>query len=325
MSEFRISRRRFGIGLGAAALIGPAIAASAQAAPDLSGVTLRVGDQTGATRAKLEAAGLLNDLPYQLEWSVYAAAVNLHEALKAGATDIGSSSDAPAVSAIAGGSKIKVVGAWSNEGRGTLLLVQKDSAIQSLEDLRGKVISPTTRGSVAHFLVVNALKRANIPESEVKLAFLTPTDAAAAFQSGDIDAWGTWGIFAARTVGTLGARTLATGENGLTTGLNLYSATDATLEDPGKVAAASDFLRRWDQGFDWTRANEEAWVDYYAAFSKQDRDLSRKLYADDAAYRKLPTDAALGAQLQQTFDTWKQAGVLSGDLDLAGYVREGLI
>ncbi len=99
-----ISRRLFSSLLGGLAVLGITGIAAAHAAEDLSKVTLRVGDQTGATRAKLEAAGLLNDVPYKIEWSVFPAAVNLHEALKADAVDIGQAADSPTVSAIAGGS-----------------------------------------------------------------------------------------------------------------------------------------------------------------------------------------------------------------------------
>jgi len=157
------------------------LSAHAQAGPDLRKVTLRVGDQTGASQGLLRAAGLLDNLPYQIEWSNYAAAVNLHEALKADATDIGSANDSPTVSAIAGGSRILAVASWTNGGKGTSLLVRKNSDIKTVADLRGKTISPTTRGSVAHFTTVGILKEAGIPLEEVKLAFLSPTDASAAF------------------------------------------------------------------------------------------------------------------------------------------------
>ena len=56
----------------------------------------------------------------------------------------------------------------------------ENSTIGKLEDLRGKTISPSTRGSVAHYLVLGALKKAGISPDEVKLAFLMPTDASAA-------------------------------------------------------------------------------------------------------------------------------------------------
>ena len=190
-----ISRRLFSSLLGGLAVLGITGIAAAHAAEDLSKVTLRVGDQTGATRAKLEAAGLLNDVPYKIEWSVFPAAVNLHEALKADAVDIGQAADSPTVSAIAGGSKIKVVANFSNGGLGSSILVPAGSPIKSLADLKGKTISPTTRGSVAHYLTLGALKKAGLTANDVKLAFLTPADASAAFQAGSIDAWGTWGVY----------------------------------------------------------------------------------------------------------------------------------
>jgi hypothetical protein len=86
---------RFSLLAGAAAHRGPATPVPCRGGPDLSKVTLRIGDQTGATRSKLQAAGLLKDVPYNIDWSVHAAAVNLHEALKADAIDIGSANDSP--------------------------------------------------------------------------------------------------------------------------------------------------------------------------------------------------------------------------------------
>jgi sulfonate transport system substrate-binding protein len=298
-------------------------APSVFAAEDLSKVVLRVGDQTGATKAKFEAAGLLADIPYQIEWSVYPAAVNLHEALKADAIDIGQAADSPTVSAIAGGSRIKVVANYSNGGLGSSLIVPAGSPIKTIEDLKGKTISPTTRGSVAHYLVLGVLKKAGLSQDDVKLAFLNPSDASAAFQAGSIDAWGTWGIYKARSIGALKATVLIDGP-GINTGNFVLSATDNALSDPGKVAAIADFSDRIERAFDWSKQNKDAYLDFYAAFTKQDKATVAGLYPDEAAYVRQPIDDAFAASLQNVFDTWKEAGVLSGDLKLADYVYRGL-
>jgi len=319
-----ISRRMFGFFLGGLAAVGSLAAAlPAVAAEDLSKVVLRVGDQTGATKAKFEAAGLLADIPYQIEWSVYPAAVNLHEALKADAIDIGQAADSPTVSAIAGGSKIKVVANYSNGGLGSSLIIPAGSPIKTIEDLKGKTISPTTRGSVAHYLVLGVLKKAGLSQDDVKLAFLNPSDASAAFQAGSIDAWGTWGIYKARSIGALKATVLIDGP-GINTGNFVLSATDNALADTGKVAAIADFSDRVERAFDWSKKNKDAYLDFYAAFTKQDKATVEGLYPDEAAYVRLPTDDAFAASLQKVFDTWKEAGVLSGDLKLADYVYRGL-
>ncbi|KFI28369.1 aliphatic sulfonate ABC transporter substrate-binding protein [Haematobacter massiliensis] len=313
-----ITRRAFG------AIAALALLAAPLAAQDLKGVTLRVADQVGESRARLQAAGLLDDVPYTIEWSVYPAAVNLHEALKAGAADVGMSADSPAVAAIAGGSKIRIAGVFNNGGLGSAIIVPKDSGIRTLADLKGKTISPTTRGSVAHYLVLGALKQAGIDPSEVKLAFLTPSDAAAAFQSGGIDAWGTWGVYKARSTGVLGAQTLFDGK-GVNTGNAVYAVTDEALADPAKRAAISDYLARIERSYDWARSDREAFLTFYQQFSKQDRATVEPLYEEQTAYVRKPVDDALAAQLQQVFATWVEAGVLKGDLDLSAYVYHDLL
>lgn len=315
----KISRRGFGALLTATAL-SLAVPAFAQ---DLSGVTLRIGDQVGEQRARLEAAGLLDDIPYAIDWSVYPAAVNLHEALKAEAIDIGMSSDSPAVSAIAGGSKVKIAAAFTNGGLGTSIILPKGSPIKTLADLRGKTISPTTRGSIAHFVTLGALKQAGIDPSEVTLAFLAPTDASAAFQSGGIDAWTTWGIYKARSIGVLGATELFDGQ-GVNTGTIVWAATDTALADKAKVAAIEDYLERIEKAYAWAQDNREDFLSFYEGFTRQDRATVEPMYAEQSEYRRVPVDDALVASLQNVFDTWVEAGVLTGSLDLSQHVYRDL-
>lgn len=299
------------------------LSAHAQAGRDLRKVTLRVGDQTGASQGLLRAAGLLDNLPYQIEWSNYAAAVNLHEALKADATDIGSANDSPTVSAIAGGSRILAVASWTNGGKGTSLLVRKNSDIKTVADLRGKTISPTTRGSVAHFTTVGILKEAGIPLEEVKLAFLSPTDASAAFGAGSIDAWAIWGIFRARTVGALGARVLHDGV-GINSGQSVLSATRSAVADPGKRAAIAHFAQLTDKAYAWARANPDAYIAWYAAFSKQDKSVVASLHEENSAYKRVPVDDTFVARLQRTHAVWLDTGVLRGPIDFNQYVYRDL-
>ena len=295
----------------------------AQATPDLGKVTLRVGDQTGASQGLLRAAGLLEHVPYKIEWSNYPAAVNLHEALKADATDIGSANDSPTVNAIAGGSRIVAVASWTNGGQGTSLLVRKNSTIRSVADLRGKTISPTTRGSVAHFTLVGVLKEAGIGLDEVKLAFLSPTDASAAFVSGNIDAWAIWGIFRARTVGTLGAQTLHNGV-GINSGQSVLSATRSAVADAGKRAAIAHYAQLVDKSYAWARANRDAYIDWYAAFSKQDKTTVASLFDENSQYRRVPVDDAFINRLQRTHAVWVEAGLLRGSIDFNQYVDRSL-
>lgn len=280
---------------------------------------LRVGDQTGETESRLRAAGLLDDLPYEIEWARFPAAANLHEALRADAVDIGSAADSPTVAAIAGGSQIKAVAAWNNGGKGTYVLVPKDSPIRTLADLKGKRISPSTRGSVAHYLVLGALQQAGLRESDATLNYLAPTDASSAFSTGNIDAWATWGVYAARTRGELGARVLTDGA-GINSGLSVLSATDKSLTDPAKRQAIADFADRVDRSYTWAQQNPAAFDEWYSDFARQPREIAAQIRQEQTAYRRIPLDDAFAAQLQNTFNTWTRAGVLQGDEDLKTFV-----
>ncbi|GAB3474138.1 ABC transporter substrate-binding protein [Nocardiopsis coralliicola] len=283
--------------------------AGAEPADDISEVTLRVGDQTGATKALLEEAGLLDDVPYTIEWSEYAAAVNLHEALKAGAIDVGGAADAPTVSAIAGGSDIQVYAAWSNDGKGTALVVPEDSGAEELADLQGAEVSPTTRGSIAHFLLLRALEEEGLDFGAVEPTFLAPVDASTAFSAGSVDAWATWGVYLERARGELGARTLVDGE-GLLPGYNVLSATDEALADPATAEALADYADRVDAGYAWGRENPGEYAEFYADFAGQPVEIAEQVADSNTSYERIPVDAELGERLQETYTTWIQGGVL---------------
>ena len=72
---------------------------------------LRVGDQKGNSQAVMEAAGVLKDVPYKIEWKEFPAAAPLLEALGAGAIETGVVGDAPFTFAAAANVSVKAIGA----------------------------------------------------------------------------------------------------------------------------------------------------------------------------------------------------------------------
>ena len=120
--------------------------------------TLRVGDQKGNAQAVMEAAGVLKDVPYRIEWKEFAAAAPLLEAIGAGAIDTGLVGDAPFTFAAAANVPVKAITAIRQSGDGLAILVPETSAIKSFDDLKGKKIA-TGRGSVGHQLILAALER----------------------------------------------------------------------------------------------------------------------------------------------------------------------
>src|SRR5438093_1286609 len=122
------------LALAAGLLLGLAVHASAQSA-------LRVGDQKGNSQAVMEAAGVLKDVPYQIEWKEFQAAAPLLEALGAGAIETGLVGDAPFTFAAAANVPVKAIAAIRQSRDGLAVLVPKDSPIRNFEDLKGKKIA----------------------------------------------------------------------------------------------------------------------------------------------------------------------------------------
>src|SRR6201987_6464462 len=84
--------------------------------------TLRVGDQKGNSQAVMEAAGVLKDVPYKIEWKEFPAAAPLLEALGAGAIETGIVGDAPFTFAAAANVPVKAIGAVRHSREGLSIL-----------------------------------------------------------------------------------------------------------------------------------------------------------------------------------------------------------
>ncbi|HEX7986715.1 MAG TPA: ABC transporter substrate-binding protein, partial [Duganella sp.] len=63
---------------------------------DLSKVTVVLGDQVKLLRTKAEAAGVLADVPYKIQWASFQGAAPLFEAVVSGDVDTAMAADTPA-------------------------------------------------------------------------------------------------------------------------------------------------------------------------------------------------------------------------------------
>lgn len=238
-----------------------ALFVAASLGPASAQTVLRVGDQKGGSRALMEAAGALADLPYRLEWSEFPAAAPLLEALNAGAIDTGIAGDAPFTFAAAAGAPIKAIFAIRQNQAGLAVLVKPDSPAREFADLRGKRIA-TGRGSIGHQLLLAALEQAKLKPEDVKLGFLLPADARVALITGSIDAWATWEPYTSQLETSGAARVIKDGR-GITPGLSFQpTRVDAIAT---KRAALEDFVRRLAKARVWGTARPEAFA---ASWSK---------------------------------------------------------
>jgi sulfonate transport system substrate-binding protein len=300
---------------------GGAASASASAPPapvDLSKVTVVLGDQVKLLRTKAEAAGVLNDVPYKIQWASFQGAAPLFEAVVSGDVDTAMAADTPALAAAAGGARVKVVAASVSSPTGVAILVPAGSPIKSVADLKGRnVIVSSARGSVAHYLLFGALREAGLKPEEVTTGFLLPSDAAVAFSSGKIEAWATFGTYQANAE-IHGARVLRDGV-GINSGIGVIAASDAALADPGKRAALADVLRRLALSNTWANAHPKEYAEVFQRLTGLPADVV-KLVVDRDRPQLRPVDQQIVTQLQQVADTFFEAKLFPRRVDASQLV-----
>ncbi|MBW8814281.1 MAG: ABC transporter substrate-binding protein [Caulobacterales bacterium] len=275
---------------------------------------LKVGSQKGGTKALVLASGVLEGAPYKVEWSEFPAAQHLLEAIGAGAVDLGAVGDAPFLFAYASGSKVRAVHASKGvgEGAGTALLVGKDSPIRTVAELRGRKVA-TGRGSIGHYLLLALLEGAGLKAVDVETVFLSPGDAKAAFSSGAVDAWVTWGSYIFIATRREGARILADGR-GVLNGVGFEVAGIASIA--AKRPQIADFLHRLSRAQRWSGDHQDAYAKVLAKETGLDEEIARLTVALN---RGIPTpiDATVVAQEQKVLDRFRAAGAITSNPDLA--------
>lgn len=304
--------RRHLLRLTAALALGSGLAACGRQASGAS--VLKVGSQKGGTKALVLASGVLDGAPYRVEWSEFPAAQHLLEALGAGAVDLGAVGDAPFLFAFAGGAKIKAVQVARASGGGgsTAILVRGDSPLRTAAGLKGKRVA-TGRGSIGHFLLLKVLEREGLKPTDVELVFLSPGDAKAAFSSGAIDAWVTWGSYVALAQQHDRARVLADGK-GLLSGYGFDIASERAIA--GKRAELEDFLKRLAAAKRWVGDHRDEYAKVLAKETGLDLAIATYTVANTRG-EPVPIDQTVIDEERRVLEVFQAAGAITGKPDLA--------
>ena len=125
-----------------------------------------------------------------VKWVEFSSGPPMMEAMNVGSIDYGAVGDAPPVFAQAAGANI-VYAAGQPITNGQGILVQANSPIRSIADLKGKRVG-FTKGSSAHNIIVQVLEKAGLGYGDITPVYLTPPDAGPAFANGSIEAWSIW-------------------------------------------------------------------------------------------------------------------------------------
>ncbi|WP_410574602.1 ABC transporter substrate-binding protein [Amycolatopsis sp. cmx-4-61] len=296
---------------------GPAAVPAAVGNADLAKVTLKVGDQKGGVKSLLTAANLLQGTPYRIEWATFTSGPPLLEAASAGAIDTGRVGNTPPIFAAAAKARIKVISVSRSNVEREAVLVPPDSPLQNVAALKGRTIG-VAKGTSAHGQLLNTLHNNGLSTRDVKLSFLQPSEAYAAFTQHTIDAWAIWDPYTAQAQLEAHARVLADGR-GASNGLGFLTASTAALGDPGKNSALRDFAVRVVKAQKWADTHREAWAQAWAKETGLKLEVAQKAVA---AGRDVPIvlDDTVVAAEQQLADAFTEEKTLPGKVDFAAFV-----
>jgi sulfonate transport system substrate-binding protein len=303
----------------AAAVLALALAACQGKSPDQPAV-LKIASQKGGTKSLMLASHALEGAPYKVEWSEFPSAQALLEALGAGAVDVGAVGDAPFVFAYAAGAPIRAVLATRTSGAGesTAILVKAGSPIRNPADLKGKRIA-TGRGSIGHYLLLRVLEKAGLSPRDVTVIYLNPGDCRAAFSSGAVDAWATWGSYVGLAQLHDQTRIVADGQ-GLLSGIAFEAATNAAIA--GKRAQLADFLARLAKAARWEAGHQAGYAAVLAKETGLPEDVA--LYTVSRV-RGTPVamDETIVAEERDTTNRFLRAGVITRAPNIKGAFDTG--
>lgn len=314
-----LRRRSFTAGL----LSAPAWGWAQQAPAPQSAVptVVRIGYQKGSAILLLERKQQTLEKRLQalgvgrVQWVEFQFGPPLLEALGAGAIDVGSVGDTPPIFAQAGRAGLVYVAASPSSQHA--VLVPQGSALHSVAELRGRKVA-FAKGSSAHNVTIKALAAAGLTLADITPVYLSPADATAALNGGNVDAWVVWDPFYAIAQQRYGARVLVDSSTQTDLGSSsYYMANHSFARDQGAVL--TEILNTLHQTTHWASSHREALVQLAAQDTGLDPQAWSVVYGR-AHLGLQPLTAEHIAQQQQLADRFHQLGIIPRALQVQDIV-----
>lgn len=276
--------------------------------------TLRIGHQKGwlsilKARGTLEKR--LTPLGVGITWTEFNAGPVQLEALNVGAIDFGDVGEAPPIFAQAAGAPLVYAGATVPRPKLEAIIVPKDSAIRTVNDLKGKKIA-YNKGSNVQYFLVKLLEKSGLKYGDVQSIFLPPADARAAFQKGAVDAWIIWDPFLAAAQKTLDARILADASGVVNNRGYYFTSRDFATRNTDVLKIAIEEINAIDN---WASKNQAAAATELSAILGLDKGIT-ELYLSRTVYGTTPVTREILAEQQHIADTFFDLRLIPKKLNL---------
>lgn len=314
-----------------ALLIGVMVAAitacSSGEQPTTEKPILRVATQPNDfQRIVLERSGVLEGLPFDIEWSKFSSGNETVEALNAqavdlvmfsyGASHIIAQSNAP-TEWTADDAPFKIVGMSRqyDELSAQAIVVPENSTATSLEDLRGKRIG-FANGGAGHYYFLKAIGDKGMHPEDFQIARMNRTESASAFSSGALDALvTTYGNQGQMFVDTQNARILDTAFDTIDSYV-LDVARTGALEDPDLGEAIGELIKRRVQADKWEQDNIAVIRQLQETEEKDSPAEAQRAAQILATTNYVPIDQQVVASQQDIVDVLTAQGIGQREVDV---------
>jgi NitT/TauT family transport system substrate-binding protein len=250
-------------------------------------------------------------------------------ALANGSLDANSQTLNDTISSVAGGAK-EVIVLTNDNSTGNDQIIARPG-INSVADLKGKAVA-AEQGTVDHYLLLLALRRAGLSERDVTFKPLLTDAAAAAFKAGRVDAVGVFAPFTSTALQLPGSKAVATSKDfpGAIPD-HLVVRSDLAKKNPKAVQA---MVKTWFDTLAWISANPDKAVNImakragvsvadYKAYDKGTTIFSLK--DNLGAFAPGSTDANLDYQAKKISDFLVGTKLVDGRPDLDGLLDDGFV
>lgn len=257
----------------------------------------------------------------KVNWTVFQSGPPHFEAMAANRLDLGYVGNSPVIAAQAADIGFKEISLAADGLKGNAILVQKNSTIHSLKDLKGKKVA-VAKGSSGFDLLYHAIDRAGLKPEEVEIIQLQPDEALPAFESGAVDAWAIWEPFVSIQVLKNEAKVLADGES-----LQVYSPSfviarsQFTEEHPDLTVL---FLKVYEKARLFEKEQREEAVELYADARKIDKEVARRVIENNESLA-LPISEKIIESQQDTADFQYELKAITKKLDTSKVVDNSYI
>ncbi|WP_414834674.1 aliphatic sulfonate ABC transporter substrate-binding protein [Bacillus altitudinis] len=257
----------------------------------------------------------------KVKWVEFQSGPPQFEGLAANQLDFSQVGNSPVIAGQAAGIDFKEIGLSQDGLKANGILVNKNSEIQKVEDLKGKKIA-VAKGSSGFDFLYKVLDQAGLSAKDVQIIQLQPDEAISAFENGSVDAWSIWEPFLSLETIEKGAKLLVNG--GAT---DLYSPgftlvrTKFADEHPELVV---QFLKVYDKAVKWQKDHQQEAITLYARLKQLDQKVVTQVLNNTEPLNEPISKKIINAQ-QHTADFQYQTKAIQRKIDVNQVVDNSFI